>query len=214
MWWRKAVRYLFWTAVFCGILAGIVLIFFAPWTVPGDDAQFAVSIEPTLSPGDVILVLRSTGTGDGALVRCTDPDSPGRFVVGRVVGNGGDKVEFSKGTMLINGKTPSSSSACDPAVLHLKNPATQEDEEFGCTLEELGGGTHPAIRASSGAAGARDSTADVEASKAFLTSDNRTLHLDSRDFGTIPSAGCQHIALRLWGLSGWGDAKKRLTVLW
>jgi len=212
--WRKAVRYLFWTAIFIGIVIGFALIFVEPWTVPGDDAQFAVSIEPTISVGDLVLVTRSTGVSDGALVRCTDPDAPGRFVVGRVVGRTSDKVEFSKGTMLINGKLPTSSSACDPSTVRLKNPATGEDEDFGCALEEFAGSTHEVLRSSSAAGAARDSTTDVEVQKAFLASDNRVLHMDSRDFGTLAPSSCQHIIFRLWGLSGWGDAKKRLTVLW
>lgn len=211
---RKFLRVLIWVALICGVLAGIVLVFFEPWTVPGDDAQFAVSIEPTLSPGDLVLATRSSSASDGALVRCTDPDAPGRWVVGRVVGRAGDTVEFSKGVMLVNGKIPTAPSACDPAVVRLKNPGTQEDEDFNCSLEEFAGSTHSALRAGGAATVIKDSSTQVEAGKVYLVSDNRILHLDSRDFGAVAPGTCQHIALRLWGATGWGDAKKRLTVLW
>jgi signal peptidase I len=214
MMWRKAVRFLIWAVVIVGVLIGIALIFLEPWRVPGDDAQFAVSIEPTMSPEDLVLVTRSTGTSDGALVRCIDPDAPGRFVVGRVVGSMGDKVEFSKGLMLVNGKLPSAPSACEPASVRLRNPATGEDADYGCALEEFAGSTHAVLRSSSNMNAARDTVTEVEAQKVFLASDNRVLHLDSRDFGTVQSASCQRIVFRLWGATGWGDTKKRITVFW
>ena len=212
--WRRAVRLLFWIALVCAVLVGVVMIFFETWTVPGDDPQFAVSIEPALSVGDFVLVSRSSGgTGDGALVRCTDPDAPTRSVVGRVVGEPGDTVEFTNGLLLVNKKTPSASVACDPATVHLKNPGTQEDEELACFLEELGGSTHPALRTAKNFPG-RDTNAEVEPGKVFLVSDNRPMHLDSRDFNTVAPGSCHRIALRLWSAAGWSDAKKRLTVLW
>ncbi len=214
MMWRKAVRVLLWALVVVGVLVGIALVFLEPWRVPGDDAQFAVSIEPTLSADDLVLVTRSTGVSDGALVRCIDPDAPARFVVGRVVGRTSDKVEFSKGSMLINGKLPSAPSACDPPSVRLKNPATGEEEEYGCALEEFAGATHTVLRSTTSGGAARDTITEVEGQKAFLASDNRVLHLDSRDFGTLPSASCQRIVFRLWGSSGWGDSKKRTTVFW
>jgi signal peptidase I len=211
--WRRALRLFIWIALVCGVLVGVLFIFFEAWTVPGDDAQFGVSIEPTMSVGDIVLVSRSSGGGDGALVRCTDPDSVGRFVVGRIVGEPGDTVEFSSGTLLVNNKTPTASAACDPPVYHLKNPANQEEEELSCSLEELGGSTHSALRSAKVIPG-KESKVEVEAGKVYLVSDNRALHLDSRDFNMVSPSTCHRIALRLWGLTGWTDAKRRLTVLW
>jgi len=211
--WRRAVRLLFWIALVCGVLVGAVFVFFDTWTVPGDDGQFAVSVEPTLGVGDVLLVTRSSGAGDGALVRCSDPDAPTRFVVGRVIGTAGDSIEFTNGTLLVNNKTPTASVACDPAIVRLKNPGTQEDEDLACYMEELGGGTHGALHSQKNVPG-RDSKTVVELGKVYLASDNRAMHLDSRDFNTVAPASCHHVALRLWSANGWMDAKKRLTVLW
>jgi signal peptidase I len=211
--WRRAVRLLFWVAVVCAVLVGGVFVFFESWTVPGDDGQFAVSIEPMLSAGDLILVSRGSGASDGVLVRCTDPDAPTRFVVGRVLGEPGDTIEFSNGTLLVNNKTPTASAACDPAIVRLKNPATQEEEELACSLEELGGGLHGALRSAKVIPG-KDTKVTVEPGKVFLVSDNRAMHLDSRDFNMVQPASCHHIAFRLWSAAGWGDSKKRLTVLW
>ncbi|HEY1954210.1 MAG TPA: signal peptidase I [Polyangiaceae bacterium] len=209
--WRKALRALFWIAVVCGVIAGIVSLFFTTWTVPSDDPQLAVSIEPAMSAGDLVLVTRSTGASDGALVRCADPDVPGRFVVARVIGHTGDNLVFSGGTMLVNDSSPSAPSACDPATVHLRNPATQEDVELSCLLEEFAGSTHPVLR---NGKTDRDVKTTVEPGKVYLVSDDRALHLDSRDFGPIAPSTCQRIVFRFWSLGGWSDAKKRLTVLW
>jgi signal peptidase I len=211
--WRRAVRLLLWIVAVCVIAIGVIFVFFDTWTVPGDDGQLSISIEPTLTIGDVVLVSRSAGASDGALVRCTDPDAPARFVVGRVVGTPGDSIEFTNGMLLVNNKTPTASVACDPAIVRVKNPATQDDEDLACFLEELGGSTHPALRSQKNSPG-RDSKTEVETGKVFLASDNRAMHLDSRDFNTVAPGACHRIALRLWSASGWLDAKKRLTVLW
>jgi signal peptidase I len=204
---------LIWIALVCAVLVGIVFVFFDTWTVPGDDPQFAISIEPNLSVGDLVLVTRSSGAGAGALVRCTDPDATARFVVGRIVGEPGDTIEFTNGTMLVNNRSPTASVACEVPIYRVKNPGTQEDEDLSCFLEELGGGTHGALRAMKELPG-RDSKTVVEPGKVFLASDNRVMHLDSRDFNTLAPGTCHHVALRLWSAQGWLDAKKRLTVLW
>lgn len=210
--WRKGLRLLVWTAIVCAVFCGLVYLVLEPWAVPGDNPQFVVSVEPTLSAGDVVLVTRSTGASDGALVRCADPDAAGRYVVGRVVAHGGDVVEFTGGTLLVNGKVASASGACDPPTMQLKNPSPPyEDVELSCALEDLGGGFHGMLRDKSPGP---DSKVTVDPGKVYLVSDNRGMHLDSRDFTTLQPAACQRIALRLWGANGWLDAKKRLTILW
>ena len=209
---RKLVRILVWTLLVCAVVAGGVYAFFDPWTVPGDDPQFAVAIEPTLSAGDLVLVSRVASAPDGELVRCADPDAAGRFVVGRVIGSGNDEISFNNGTLSVNGHTPSAPFRCDPPLAHLKNPATGEDVELDCSMEELAGNTHPSLRATGGAD--RDTKATLEPGKVYLVSDDRPLHLDSRDFGTVPASACHTIVARLWGTTGWGDARRRLTILW
>ncbi len=187
-------------------------LLFEPWTVPADDPQMAVSVEPTLSVGDVLLVGRTKSVGDGALVRCADPDAAGRFVVGRVVAHAPDTVELVSGVVLVNGKPSTASIACDPPTVHLRNPSTQQDEELSCLLEDLGGALHPILRSTHEVS--HDMKHDVEVGKVYLLSDNRVMHLDSRDYMAVPVSTCQRIALRLWGAAGWLDARKRLTFLW
>jgi len=193
------------SAALCGILYAFVL---DVWTVPGDDAQEAASIEPTLSSGDVVIVWRSTGPDVGPLVRCADPDAPGRFVVGRVVGKAFDVLDIHDGMFLYNGATVSAPTACDK--FHLRHPVTQEDAELNCGYEEFAGITHMAVRQ----AADPPKQVTVDANHIFLLSDNRMMHLDSRDFGQLQPQNCQRIAFRLWGSGGWFDAKRRFTIVW
>jgi signal peptidase I len=210
--WRKAVRLLLWIAVGCAVLCGVGYLVFEPWTVPGDDPVFAASIEPALSVGDVLLVTRTKGASDGTLVRCVDPDAAGRFVVGRVAGHAGDTVELTSGVLVVNGKASTASVACDPPTVRLRNPTTLEDEELSCMLEDFGGALHPILRATKSPG--RDIKTDVAPGKVYLLSDNRVIHLDSRDYTGVQPATCQRVVLRLWGAQGWLDTHKRLTVLW
>jgi signal peptidase I len=54
----------------------------------------------------------------------------------------------------------------------------------------------------------------VEADHLFLLSDNRDIHDDSRDYGTVPLGSCkQRVVFRLWGKGGWADVEHRMTVI-
>ncbi len=207
---RTFLRILKWVVAVLAVVGGIVYALFDPWRVPSDDPQFGVSIEPTVSSGDLVLVSRFSGASEGALVRCPDPDAPGRWVVGRVMATGGDTIHIAGGSVQVNGKSPDSPYGCDGITV--TNPATEEQVDLACSTEEVGGIAHPAVRAT--ASQDREVTAQVEDGKVYLVSDDRSLHLDSRDFGAISPAGCHRIAYRLVGAAGWGDAKRRLTFVW
>jgi signal peptidase I len=212
---RKLLKVIAWVA---GIFGAIFLLLYATiidiWTVPEDDPRHSVSIEPTLSAGDHLVVLRSKGDVKfGHLVRCADPDSPGRFVVGRVYGTARDKVKFENDIVLVNGKREPSPRACDPPVVKMVNPANGLEEELHCFVEESAGTEHPTFRSIKNPA-SEDKTAVVEQGRIYLVSDNRHIHLDSRDYGTISPESCQHVVLRLWGKNGFGDSAHRFNVIW
>jgi signal peptidase I len=57
-------------------------------------------------------------------------------------------------------------------------------------------------------------TDTVAAARWFLVSDDRHVHLDSRDFGPIDPRTCQHIVFRLVGPSGIGDSDRRFQPIW
>lgn len=203
----KALLWIFGTlAVVCGIL---YLTIFDVWTIPSDDPQLTVSIEPELGAGDTILVHRSTNPDIGSLVRCTDPDQAGKFVIARIIGKGGDDLEIRDGTFLYNGHAVSAPVGCEQGKVTVRNPVTQNQEELSCSTEEFAGIAHPALRV-----GKDNRSVKVDVGKVYLLSDNRLMHLDSRDYGQIDPNTCQRISFRLWGEGGWSNAKRRLTMIW
>lgn len=208
---RTFLKIALWTAVVLGVLGGLVYAFlFDVWVIPADDPVLAAAIEPQLAPGDTVLISRSTSPDVGVLVRCTDPDAPGRFVIARIVGHGGDVLDITGGTFQLNGHGVSAPNACDPPRVSVRNPATNEEEELPCSNEEFAGITHPALRAGI----ETRKHVEVEGGQVYLLSDNRMMHLDSRDFGAVPQHSCQRISFRLWGSGGYGDTKHRLSVVW
>jgi signal peptidase I len=54
----------------------------------------------------------------------------------------------------------------------------------------------------------------VPAGSWFLVSDDRHVHLDSRDYGEVDPSTCQHVVFRLVGAAGFGDSRKRLSIVW
>lgn len=208
---RSFLKALAWIAGILGVVAGLLYAFvFDTWTVPGDDPQLAASIEPSLGAGDTVLVSRGKQPDVGVLVRCVDPDAPGRFVVGRIVGKYGDVIDIQGGTFQINGHSVSSPNACDPPKITVRNPVTNEDQDLHCSYEEYAGVSHPAIRSGN----EPGKHVEVESGRLYLVSDNRAMHLDSRDFGSVPVGSCQRIAFRLWGLGGFNDTRTRFSFVW
>jgi signal peptidase I len=206
-------RFLAWlgglVAVVCGAL---YLLVFDVWRVPGDDPLLTASIQPTLAPGDVLVVFRHPGIGRGQLLRCDDPQAPGRFVVARAMGEGGDRLAIDGEIVDIDGHHAPSPRACDDPKVTVLNPNTNEDEELNCSIEDYGEMPHPTLRA--GTRLEPPTRLTVEQGKWFLVSDDRHVHLDSRDYGQVEGAACQHIVFRLVGAGGLLDPSRRMSVIW
>jgi signal peptidase I len=206
-------RFLLWSSILLGALgAFLYFAFFDVWRLPADDPQFAVSVEPTLSSGDIVLLARHGTPSTGNLVRCTDPDEPRRWVVGRWVASAGDKVVFDNENLLVNGAHFASPRGCGRPMPVLVNPASGAEEKLPCRQVEFAGITHEILTATEHAEGLRALT--VDPNKVVLVSDNRHMHQDSRDFGSIDPASCEHIVFRLWGAGGYMDASRRFTIIW
>jgi signal peptidase I len=210
---RTWLRILAWVGGIVGVVLLVLYIFvFDVWTVPSDDPLLSASIEPTLSAGDVVLLSRHTDVARGNLLRCADPQAPGRFIIARAIGKYGDNLTITDEVVAIDGHRNPSPRACDPPNMTLHDPNSNEDVELTCAVEEYGEMAFNALRT-------RDhpeppSKAEVEAGHWYLVSDDRHIHLDSRDFGQIDPNTCQHIDFRLVSKAGFWDAKKRLTIIW
>jgi signal peptidase I len=189
--------------------------FFDYWVVPADDPLLTAAIAPTLAPGDVIVVTRRTTIDRGNLLRCPDPQAPGRYVIARAIARWGDQLDLSGENVSIDNHTTPSPRACEPAEVTVHNPATDQDQVLACSIEEYGEMTYSALRARAFPEPFHKVT--VEVGRWFLVSDDRHVHLDSRDFGTVeagPAGGCQHIVFRIVGSGGFFDSKTRLSIIW
>jgi signal peptidase I len=207
------IKFLLWTAGILGAIGGFLYLTLLDfWRLPTDDAQLSVSVEPTLSAGDLVLVTRHGTPSVPYLVRCTDPDAPGRFVVGRIVGGGGDKVDLINESLTVNGGHAPSPRACVTSTVTLTNPATNSEETLNCRETEFGGITHQVLALSDHPEPGKST--QVESGKVYLVSDNHHMHLDSRDFGPVLPSSCQHIVARVWSRDGFGDDKHRFTFIW
>lgn len=205
---RSLGRGLFWIAAIFGAIGLLLHLFvFDAWLVPAGDPVFAVSIEPTLRPGDRILVQRGSVPHTGQLARCTL--SNGALVVGRVVGKRGDTVEVRDERAFVNGQAIASRHACP--VVTLPHPVTGREITLACAVEDNGAWTYSVLRAAQLPEANR--TAKVPPGMVYLLSDNRHFHQDSRDFGPVEEERCEHIVYRLWGES-YADSSRRNNILW
>jgi signal peptidase I len=210
----KLLRLIGWTLVVVVIVGGLARALFVDgWTIPDDNTRFGVSMEPTLTAGDTVLMLSHGTPGFGDLVRCTDPDDANGFVVGRIAGVSGDVVEVSGRELTVNDKRYHSEQACPIPSLKVIHPTSKKEVPISCDEVDMGGRVH--YRGYTGKLEIFTPTkANVGAGMVFLLSDDRSYHDDSRDFGMVPLATCKNrIFFRLWGKDGWKDDVRRLSYI-
>ena len=182
------------------------------WRVP-KEPYLSASLAPTLKGGDLVLLLRRGERTQGDLVRCPDPEKPNSWVVGRLIGFPGDKVEVKGDTPVINGNQYKTTEACKNSRFMVNNPESGHATEMRCARVEMGGDWH--YQGTSALPKPYEAfKKDVGVGRVFLLSDNRTMHDDSRDFGTVEQPGCNRkIVFRLWSAKGWLDSEARMTVI-
>jgi signal peptidase I len=212
----KALRFMLWVlGAFIALCIIARLVIFESWVLPDQATEpfMAASIEPSLSAGDTVLVLTRGTPSFGDLVRCPDPEEPTRWIIGRIAGVEGDTVELSGRALTVNNKRYNATEACTQPYFTVKHPDSGSAIEMQCARIDMGSGWH--YRGTAKKHKKRDNKRKrVGAGMVFLLSDNRDIHDDSRDFGTLPADSCkQRIVYRLWGAAGFGDAKRRFTVI-
>jgi signal peptidase I len=208
--WLKLIG---WVGGIGGVVVLVLYIFvFDVWTVPTDDPMESASIQPTLGAGDVVLVSRHTSVARGNLLRCPDPQAPGRFVIARAIGSPGETFELRDEVVTLDGKRLPSPRACDPPTVLVHDPQSGDDLTLNCSVEDFGERDFSALRA--GDHPEPPTKAVVTSGLWYMVSDDRHVHVDSRDFGQIDTASCQHIVFRLVGGAGFGDEKTRLSIIW
>lgn len=209
---RGSMRVLLWLA---GIVGAVVLLLhlfvFDSWVVPhGEDKAFETSLLPALMADDQVLVRRGAVPRYAELARCRHPTDSSRWVVGRVFGEHGDKVEVNDRGVSTNGKMIAASHGCGERMV--AHPVTNDLVTMQCGSAETGAWSFEYLTAERGTS-IGTHHAVVEAGKLFLVSDNRLMHEDSRDFGLVDASTCEHIVYRLWG-EHFTDGSRRFTILW
>jgi signal peptidase I len=200
------------TAIAAAIVGLLYLLVFDTWEVPAGDPMFSVSVAPNLSPGDRILTRRGSQPVVGQLARCASPQAPGQYVVGRVYGLAGSLVQIQGWNILTDGVPAGHPTrACGPVPM--THPATGELMTLLCGEEDAPAWTFRTLRIQNDYSFTGDLTARIDPGKAFLVSDNRVLHQDSRDFGQVDYSTCEHVVFRLWGKS-YLDSSRRNTILY
>ncbi len=211
---RKLAKFVLWTAVIGGASWGALrFLLVKTWTVPSDDPVLSSSIAPSLAPGDAVLLLHGLPRGFGDLVRCTDPDEPRRWVIGRIAGEGGDTVELTASRLIVNGRTADIEHACKPNVVKAPHPNTTAPVDLQCDMEDLGGVIHKRAHGNpDGRATSAPKKRTVPPDSFFLISDNRAFQNDSFTYGAVPVETCDaRIIFRFWSSAGFGDEENRFT---
>jgi signal peptidase I len=203
-------------AIVMAVLGAVVLVlhvlFFDVWRVPADDPLLTASVAPTLGAGDLVVITRHTWVGRGELLRCTDPDVAGRFVIARAIGRPGEHVELVDEVVSIDGTRTPSPRACDVPAVRVYDPRINDDEVLSCSMEDYGDRAFGVLREQEHPE--RVTKVTVEPSHWFLVSDDRHVHLDSRDFGQIDPSTCRHVVFRIVSAAGFGDSERRLSIIW
>jgi len=213
---RALFKGLVWLTLIVGAIIGILrATCISFWTIPGDDALFSLSIMPTLEAGDLVVLWRVGAPGFGDLVRCPDPEVAEKHVVGRLLGEQGDKIVAEQGTVRVNEQLISSKRACQPNTLSVIDPTTGEAFELFCEIEEAGGVEYTRARANKPLpTPPTPFQVTVPDRQVFIASDDRHYHDDSRDFGPLPKDSChERVVFRLWSARGWLDASRRMMFV-
>lgn len=209
---RTWFKILGWVGGILGVLALLAYIFLVDtWRIPSDDPLEAASILPTLAPGDLVLVSRHKNLSRGDLLRCPDPDAPGRWVIGRAMAQAGETITIDHESLTIDRTHMTSPRACDPPHVTVHDPQKDDDIVLDCSVEEWGELDFGSLHSGQFPEPPSHTTVDHGW---YLLSDDRHIHLDSRDFGAMDPTACQHIVFRIVSKDGFGDAKHRLSVIW
>jgi signal peptidase I len=213
---RTLIRALLWSVILIGaILAVARLTAFRWFRLPVDDPVFSASTRPTLWEGDLVLTWRIVQPTFGDLVVCPEPNFPSRIVIGRIVGEAGDKVVIHDGVPTTNGKPYQTERGCDPNTFTFPNPNNEAEEvSQNCGWEAIANHLHMVGSTNGHKVMPADVAIEVPEGKLFLLSDNRVFPYDSRDFGLADVATCKEtIIARLVSKNGWMDSKNRLNYI-
>jgi signal peptidase I len=211
---RALGRFTLWAVV--GFIAVIVLFRLTAmrlWKVPEDDPYLVASVAPALRGGDWVLLWRLSPPAVGSLALCPEPKHADRVVVGRLIGEEGQKVTVSGSYIEVNGKRLPSEGGCSAQRFKVRAPRNGADIELRCTTEVVNASVHERGEAEA-IADLAPFEAEVGSGEVLLVSDNRRFPYDSRDFGAVDRATCKEtVFFRLIGHEGFFHSATRFTYI-
>jgi signal peptidase I len=211
---RALGRFTLWAVI--GIIAVISLFRLTAirwWKVPVDDPYLVASVAPALRGGDWVLLWRLSPPAVGSLAVCPEPKHPDRIVVGRMVGEEGQKVTVSGSIIEVNGKRLPSEGGCSAQRFKVKAPRNGSEIELRCGTEVVNDSVHERGEAEA-VADLPNFEATIHAGEVALVSDNRRFPYDSRDFGLVDrSTGKELVFFRLIGHEGFFHSPTRFTYI-
>jgi len=170
----------FWVAVVLGIAAAAIKYFFVDVAIVGHNGM-----APTLVAGDQIAIWRTQELNIGDVTVCLDPRSPGRRVIGRVVGKPGFEVLSSRGQLSVNGEI---GDVNYEGMMHFNDTLNARVEEMQYGTAKLGNVEHKFFLRKNQQFAMR--TIRIKLGL-FLLGDNRTyVAEDSRYYGEVDPATC------------------------
>jgi len=206
---RSLGRFALWLLIAIAGMVGVMrAVALRWWKVPDDDPYLAASVAPTLRGGDWVLLWRLTPPVPGMLTLCPEPKHPDRVVIGRAVGDPGDKVKVQGSQLFLRGRLQESEGDCVERLFTVEDPETGKEVEQSCTTEVANG-----MRHSRGNSTKRPDAPDFDTTvgdgEFVLVSDNREYPYDFRDYGAVDRATCKEMVFfRLFGADGFGSSRR------
>jgi signal peptidase I len=200
-----------WILAVLGVLiGGLRLVALRWWQVPTDDDELAASLAPSLAAGDWVILWRLTPPSFGDLAMCPDPDNEGYSVIGRIAGEGDDRLRLKGADIYVNNRKLATESACNPPRVKITDPASGASVELNCSTEAMGGVKHMRLNSKKVA----EFSTEVPSGSVFLVSDNRDMPYDSRNYGSLDKDACKEtVVFRIMGAEGMGDVERRFTFI-
>jgi signal peptidase I len=166
----------------------------ARWLVVSSYTMSGVGMLPSVWPGDFVLAIKTelSQVKRGTVVTLRCPGDRDKICMKRVVGVGGDRLEFHGGRLYINGK-----SAFERAL----------GANFA---QETSGGRHWAVWPSEGAEGDRAPIV-VPPKSVYLLNDKRSDREDSRVWGVVATDQLEARVKWIWLSLEWFDGEQIRT---
>lgn len=185
---KSFFKFLFWIALLAGVLYVIGWAFLFEAHTAEDNVM-----APNIVRGDKFLVYTRASLDTASPALCEHPDDEGQYVLGRIIGTGGDTVAFSRGNLQVNGSPVDTTVEGEYVLVDDRNTGAPQTVQLREQIETLGMIRYRIIwprRGDRRSRRRRMRERTVPDGTFFLLADNRAFGEDSRVYGPVESSGC------------------------